>query len=59
MDEDALHARLIRDLARARLYLQAVQSGYAHLVPERLHRELLDRYRAASTTDTPPPEDPE
>ena len=55
IDEDALRARLNRDLARTRLYVKAVQSGYAQLVPERLYHELLERYFPPSPdTDSDP-----
>lgn len=59
IDEDALRTRLTRDLARTRLYVKAVQSGYAQLVPERLYRELLERYRPPSPDADPTPTDGE
>ena len=59
IDEDALRARLTRDLERTRLYAKAVQSGYAQLVPERLYHELLERYRPPSPDADPTPTDAE
>lgn len=57
--EDAVRARLTRDLTRARLYAKAVQSGYANLIPERLYRELLERYRPAPPDPDHAPTDAE
>lgn len=57
--EEALRARLNRDLARTKLYVKAVQSGYAQLVPERLYHELLERYFPPSQDTNPTPADAE
>lgn len=44
--------RLTRDLNRAHLYMKALASGHADLIPERLSGELAKRYRSAKPDDT-------
>ena len=47
---DALRSKLTRDLARAHLYMKAVASGHADLIPEVLSVDLLQRYRSDNSS---------
>lgn len=51
--EDSLQTRLTRDLSRAQLYLQAMRTGYADLVPERLSVDLIARYQSPKPAEAP------
>ena len=51
VSEDLLRTRLTRDLARAHLYLRAVRTGYADLIPERLSLDLVRRYKTSHPTE--------
>lgn len=53
VSEDLHRTRLTRDLARAHLYLKAVRTGYADLIPERLSLDLVRRYKTPHPTDPP------
>ena len=49
--EDSVRARLSRDLSRAHLYLKAVRTGYADLIPERLSVDLVARYQTPKSIE--------
>ncbi len=51
VSEDMLRTRLTRDLDRAHLYLKAVRTGYADLVPERLSLDLVRRYKSSQQSE--------